>query len=66
MPNLHPHSSNERDNIALALSKITAQGKSYMSNEPGAREKLIASARDLIDAAESPIESLLWLIWAEV
>jgi hypothetical protein len=66
MANELSESTTQRDDIAQALSKVASQGQNYMSNEPGAREKLIASARELIAATESPIESLLWAIWAQV
>lgn len=59
-------SAAQRENIAQALSKVASQGQNYMSNELGAREKLIESARELIAATESPMESLLWAIWAQV
>ncbi|KAK8069583.1 hypothetical protein PG994_006199 [Apiospora phragmitis] len=35
-----------------------------MSDDPAAREKLVESARELVLAAETPMESLLWHIWA--
>jgi hypothetical protein len=66
MSNEMSESVTQRENIAEALSKVAFEGQNYMSNGPGAREKLIASARELITATESPMESLLWAIWAQV
>ncbi|KAI1843046.1 hypothetical protein JX265_005174 [Neoarthrinium moseri] len=54
-----------KDNISQALSQVAAEGNDFLNGQPGSREKLIASARDLIAVAESPVESLLWSIWAQ-
>ncbi|KAI3399351.1 hypothetical protein diail_7078, partial [Diaporthe ilicicola] len=54
-----------KDKIAEVLNQITSNGNGFMNDDPGSREKLLASARELIVAAESPVESLLWSIWAQ-
>ncbi|XDG02454.1 hypothetical protein ABKA04_002069 [Annulohypoxylon sp. FPYF3050] len=52
------------ENVARALKQVAEYGDKFMNNDPVAREKLISSARELIVAAETPVESLLWNIWA--
>ncbi|PSN62806.1 S-adenosyl-L-methionine-dependent methyltransferase [Corynespora cassiicola Philippines] len=54
----------QRDKIAQALSVVASEGSKFMDGDLDAREKLIESARDLVTAAETPVESLLWTIWA--
>lgn len=53
-----------QDRITHALSQLESHGSEYKSGDPDARQKLVASARELISAAETPVESLLWNIWA--
>ncbi|KAF2874397.1 putative O-methyltransferase [Massariosphaeria phaeospora] len=36
-----------------------------MDGDPEARQRLVASARALLTAAETPVESLLWNVWAQ-
>ncbi|KAK7992034.1 O-methyltransferase [Apiospora saccharicola] len=54
----------DMDNVAQALKQVAEDGEKFMGNDPAARERLVASARALVLAAETPIESLLWHIWA--
>lgn len=54
----------EQDRIARALSQVVAVGNKVKSGDPDARQKLVASARELISAVETPAESLLWHNWA--
>lgn len=54
------------ENIARALKQVAEDGDKVMKNDSAARERLVASARDLVLAAETPMESLLWHIWALV
>lgn len=54
------------ENIARALKQVAEDGDKFMNNDSAARERLIASARELVLAAETPIESLLWNIWTLV
>jgi hypothetical protein len=56
----------QRDSIMQALARVAAQGGKFQDAEPGSRESLIEAARDLLAAAESPVESLLWSIWTLV
>ncbi|KAI1371933.1 S-adenosyl-L-methionine-dependent methyltransferase [Hypoxylon crocopeplum] len=52
------------ENIARALKQVAEDGDKFMNNDSAARERLVASARELVLAAETPMESLLWNIWA--
>lgn len=54
----------DQDRIAKALSQVAADGSNLNNGDPEARQKLVASARELVNAAETPVESLLWNIWA--
>lgn len=56
----------QRDSVMRALARVAAQGDKFEAAEPGSRESLIEAARDLLAAAESPVESLLWSIWSLV
>jgi hypothetical protein len=60
------NSGTPKEAIAQALSRVASEGSRYLHGDPDAREKLVASARDLVAAAETPVESLLWHIWALV
>ncbi|KAI0100579.1 S-adenosyl-L-methionine-dependent methyltransferase [Nemania sp. FL0031] len=53
----------QRDSIMRAVALVAAEGGKFQDAEPGSRESLIEAARDLIAAAESPVESLLWSVW---
>jgi hypothetical protein len=53
----------EHDRIARALSQVSIDGTDFKNSDPGARQKLVASARELLTAAETPIDSLLWHLW---
>lgn len=55
-----------KDRVAEVLNQVTANGTGFLNDDPGSRKKLLASARELIAVAESPVESLLWSIWAQV
>ncbi|KAF2728583.1 putative O-methyltransferase [Polyplosphaeria fusca] len=54
----------QKENVARALDEIANVGKDFLNGNSEAREKLVASARELVTAAETPVESLLWHIWA--
>lgn len=58
----------QKDSIAQALSQVAADGDAFMNgnSDSEARERLVSSARQLVAAAETPVESLLWNIWALV
>ncbi|RWA08813.1 hypothetical protein EKO27_g6294 [Xylaria grammica] len=63
MPDQISEHSAEKADIKQALARVAAQGRKFEDDEPGSREALIEAARDLVAAAESPVESLLWSIW---
>ncbi|KAK8133094.1 hypothetical protein PG999_001267 [Apiospora kogelbergensis] len=54
----------DMETVAQALKQVAEDGKMFMNNDPSAREKLVASARALVLAAETPMDSLLWHVWA--
>ncbi|KAI8626393.1 hypothetical protein F5Y19DRAFT_488227 [Xylariaceae sp. FL1651] len=54
----------QKDTVAGALARVAAEGVRFADDEPGLREMLIETARDLLAAAECPVELLLWSIWA--
>ncbi|KAI0154587.1 S-adenosyl-L-methionine-dependent methyltransferase [Xylariaceae sp. FL1272] len=54
-----------KDRLAQTLNQVAKEGAHLMNGEPGSRQKLIASARELVALAETPVESLLWSIWAQ-
>jgi hypothetical protein len=53
----------EHDRITKALSQIAADGTNFKNGDPSARQKLVASAHELLTAAETPIDTLLWHLW---
>lgn len=59
-------SQNDYSEVTSALAQIAAEGERFSRGEDGARERLVASARDLIFAAEEPLDTLLWHMWGEV
>ncbi|KAF2654853.1 S-adenosyl-L-methionine-dependent methyltransferase [Lophiostoma macrostomum CBS 122681] len=57
-------SNKHNEAIAKALKQVSAHGTDLIDGDSAAREKLIASARELVAVAETPVETLLWNIWA--
>ncbi|KAF2822681.1 putative O-methyltransferase [Ophiobolus disseminans] len=64
MEHLSKENETQHDRISRALSQVVSDGSSFKNGDPDARQKLIASARELLYESESPVESLLWNIWA--
>lgn len=56
----------QKDGITKALSQVATAGSNFMNGDDEARAELVASARELVAVAETPVESLLWNIWALV
>ncbi|KAI0887606.1 S-adenosyl-L-methionine-dependent methyltransferase [Annulohypoxylon maeteangense] len=52
------------DKVAQALKQVAEDGEKFMTGDQAARERLVASARELVLAAETPVETVLWNIWA--
>lgn len=61
---LQPSLQNGR--IEQALKQVAIEGSGFLNGDPDARERLIASARQVVAVAETPAETLLWNIWALV
>lgn len=54
-------------NVARILRQVASEGHEFLNgNSEGARLKLVDCARELVTAASSPVETLLWNIWALV
>jgi hypothetical protein len=56
----------DKSDIQALLQDIAIQGQKFDQDEHEAREKLIQNARALISSLETPMESILWMIWCEV
>ncbi len=52
--------------VTALLGDVTLVGEAFSQKKAGAREQLIANARRLIAALETPIEAITWMAWAEV
>jgi hypothetical protein len=55
--------SSQEQRITQALLQISANAQSFANGDPTARQSLVHSARQLLAAAETPVESLLWNMW---
>lgn len=53
-------------NIEQALKQFSIEDSDFPNGDLDARERLIASARQLVAVAETPSEPLVWNIWALV
>lgn len=58
-------SSRSNPEVAGLLDGIALQGKTYLHDEAGARQKLLATARTLVRTLETPSESIARMAWAE-
>ncbi|KAL9633076.1 MAG: hypothetical protein Q9164_004918, partial [Protoblastenia rupestris] len=54
------------DDVQGLLSEIDANGQALCRGRDAARTTLIAKARSLIAALETPVETITWIAWAEV
>jgi hypothetical protein len=54
----------QSERILQTLQQIESDGSKFANGDPEARQRLIAGARELISAAETPVETLLWNVWA--
>jgi hypothetical protein len=59
-------STQETDTVAQLLERIATEGQKFVQGDHGARQNLVARARELIFAAEDPMDTLLWHVWLEV
>lgn len=61
-----PDKPPQMESIACAIAQVATDGDKFMNGDHEARKRLVESARQLVTAAETPVESLLWHIWALV
>lgn len=66
MSDQDPKTPSQMESIARAITQVVTDGDKFKNGDQEARKKLVASARELVTAAETPVESLLWHIWALV
>jgi hypothetical protein len=64
MPDHIDETGVQRDRTAQALRWVSFNGLDFQNGDPSARQKLIANAHELFNAAQTPVESLLWNTWA--
>ena len=64
------HNPAESSATCSAMEKLQSIYKEQMSGSQEqvneARLAMIATARDLITSLETPLESIIWMAWAEV
>ncbi|KAI1089157.1 S-adenosyl-L-methionine-dependent methyltransferase [Rostrohypoxylon terebratum] len=58
------NNNSDVEHVARVLKQVAEYGDKFTNGDPAARLKLLASARELVLAAETPVESLQWNIWA--
>ena len=58
------HSAMEKLQSIYKDQKSSSSSQDQVNEE--ARQAMIATARDLITSLETPLESILWMAWAEV
>lgn len=59
-------SNQESNTVARLLEQIATEGQKFLQGDGRAKRHLVARARELIFAAEEPMDTLLWHIWLEV
>lgn len=59
-------SKHESDTVAQLLEQIATEGQKFVQGDDAARQNLVARARELVFAAEDPMDTLLWHVWLEV
>ena len=55
-----------RNDVQSLLDEIYTHGQDLLRGQEVARTSLIAKARSLIAALETPMETITWIAWAEV
>jgi hypothetical protein len=58
--------THDNNTVAQVLKQIASEGQRFLQGDEGARQNLVAKARELIFAAEDPMDTLLWHVWLEV
>lgn len=56
----------QKDGVQKALEAVASAGQQLLAGEPGSQEQLVARARELVAASESPQSQAAWSFWAEV
>ena len=60
------HTASEPPSVSELLERVSSKGKNIQDGGDKARKELLATARSLCLALETPIESILRMEWAEV
>lgn len=55
----------QADRAASLIKDLSSLQPSLLKTGDSARQEMIAKARSLINALETPMESILWMGWAE-
>lgn len=61
-----PISPNAPQEVPGLLSRIVSHGDAFLNADPDARLKLLEDARALVNALETPRESMIRYCWAQV
>lgn len=61
-----PISPSAPQEVPRLLNQITSHGDAFLHDDPGARLKLLEDARSLVNALETPRESMIRYCWAQV
>lgn len=56
----------QRDGVQKALEAVVSAGQQLLAGEAGSQEQLVARARELVAASESPQNQAARSFWAEV
>lgn len=61
-----PISPSAPQEVPSLLNQITSHGDAFLHTDPGARLRLLEDARSLVNALETPRESMIRYCWAQV
>ena len=61
-----PISPSAPQEVPRLLSQMASHGEGFLQDDPGARSKLLEDARALVNALETPRESMIRYCWAQV
>lgn len=56
----------QKNGVQKALDAVASAGQELLAGEHGSQEKLVARARELLYASESPQNQAAWSFWAQV
>jgi hypothetical protein len=57
---------NAIDDVPRLLEEVSSRGKMLAKDEPQARRRLLESARSLVNALETPRETMIRMCWSQV